>query len=257
MPALFPMMVLARLSPVSPKAEHWLLRAGSFACLSGSPAAAQRVRLLWDAGHIPASRLESLLCLTGVMSPMFFLGTLARWTGSRTAAWQMLFVHWLSAGLAALIWHALGRGKPVQTERTGSACASCSLTGAIAQSAQALMAVCGAMMVFSILAALLRSGLLRLFPAWTQKNSPLLAVLWAVMEIGGGAQAVTQAFPHPPEALLCALCSFGGMSIWLQNLLFVPQSIRPVRLLMMRLLHGAAAYALYSAFLKIQNLLTT
>ena len=40
-------------------------------------------------------------------------------------------------------------------------------------------------------------------------------------------------------ALLCALCSFGGLSIWLQNLLFVPECIRPAKLLCVRMLHGA------------------
>ena len=44
---------------------------------------------------------------------------------------------------------------------------------------------------------------------------------------------------RPPMALLCALCSFGGLSIWLQNLLFVPECVRPAKLLCMRMLHGA------------------
>ena len=76
-----------------------------------------------------------------------------------------------------------------------------------------------------------------------------------MLEIGGGAKAVIAVLPDP--ALLCALCSFGGLSIWLQNLLFVGESIRPVRLLCMRALHGAVSYAVCYFFLKIQNLLMT
>ena len=60
-----------------------------------------------------------------------------------------------------------------------------------------------------------------------------------VLAIGGGAAAVLEAWPQAPMALLCALCSFGGLSIWLQNLLFVPECIRPAKLLCMRMLHGA------------------
>ena len=83
------------------------------------------------------------------------------------------------------------------------------------------------------------------------------SVLWAMLEIGSGAKAVIDAFGTPPTALLCGLCSFGGLSIWLQNLLFVGESIRPVRLLGMRALHGAVSYSLCYFFLKIQNLLMT
>ena len=54
-----------------------------------------------------------------------------------------------------------------------------------------------------------------------------------------GAAAVLVAWPQAPMALLCALCSFGGLSIWLQNLMFVDRCVRPVKLLMMRMLHGA------------------
>ena len=78
-----------------------------------------------------------------------------------------------------------------------------------------------------------------LFPAWTASNGRLLAAAWALLEIGGGAAAVLEAWSRVPMALLCALCSFGGLSIWLQNLLFVPECIRPAKLLCMRMLHGA------------------
>ena len=57
--------------------------------------------------------------------------------------------------------------------------------------------------------------------------------------IYGSAAAVLEAWPQAPMALLCALCSFGGLSIWLQNLLFVPACVRPAKLLCVRMLHGA------------------
>ena len=85
------------------------------------------------------------------------------------------------------------------------------------------------------------SVLSHLFPRWTAANPLLLAILWALLEIGGGAFALLDTVPHPPLWLLCALCSMGGMSIWLQNLLFLGNMIRPVKLILWRMLHGALA----------------
>ena len=103
------------------------------------------------------------------------------------------------------------------------------------------------MMVFSVAASLVRSALALIFPIWTAQHADWLAVLWGVMEIGGGSSAVIGAWQEP-HALLSALCGFGGLSIWLQNLLFLENSIRPARLLCMRAVHGAVCYALVGIF---------
>lgn len=245
LPALFPMMVLGRLLPIRPKGERsrFPYLAVPFGLMAGSPASAQRARLLWDAGAVDTIRAQRLLCATGVMSPLFFTGTLAAWTGQPAACAVLLGAHWAGALLCACLW------KPRDTGARADASAapergSASLPEAIAQSAQALLCVCGAMMLFSIAAALARELLFRAFPVWTQKNGRLLAVLWALLEIGGGASAVLEAYAQPPFALLCALCSFGGLSIWLQNLLFARPIIHPVKLLAMRALHAALSYGL-------------
>ena len=116
------------------------------------------------------------------------------------------------------------------------------------QSAQAMLCVCGAMMVFAAAASLAQSLLQTLFPQWTASHFRELAVMKALMEIGGGASAVIEAF-EKPHALLSGLCGFGGLSIWLQNLLFLDKSIRPVKLLAMRAFHGAVSYAIALIFM--------
>lgn len=254
MPALFPMMVFSRLLP---SGNGRFVPEALFAFVSGSPASAQRVRRLHDAG-IPQGRTEVLLMLTGVMSPMFFIGTLAAWTGEKHMAFAMLMMHWLSAVLCALLW---SRFVPMDHKRSVSNPSEekNSLTAAIAQSAQALLAVCGAMMLFSIAAGILCAAL----PP--SDSGKAMALVHAFLEIGGGASAVLKAWEKPPYALLAALCSFGGLSIWMQNLLFADKCIRPAKLLLMRALHGAVCYVLSvrllpvagQAFLKIQNLLIT
>lgn len=236
LPSLLPMMVLGRLAP-----GGGALRAVVFGFASGSPASAQR------ALTVHTDRLEPLLAAVGVMSPMFFIGTLAHWTGNAAACWVMLLCHWGGALLTAGLWR-LG-SRPFPAEAVLPHAGSPGLAIAIRDSSQAMLGVCGAMMVFSVAAALLKSLLAWLFPKWVELNGRLLAVLWALMEIGGGTHAVLSAYSQPPYALLCALCSFGGLSIWLQNLLFAGKYIRPGRLLLMRALHGAAAYGLCSIVL--------
>lgn len=233
LPSLLPMMVLGRLAP-----GGGALRAVVFGFASGSPASAQRALTVYT------DRLEPLLAAVGVMSPMFFIGTLTHWTGNAAACWGMLLCHWGGALLTAGLWRLWSRPSPV---RAGfPAAGSPGLAAAIRDSSQAMLGVCGAMMVFSAASALLKSLLAWLFPEWVVLNGRLLAILWALMEIGGGTHAVLSAYSQPPYALLCALCSFGGLSIWLQNLLFAGKYIRPGRLLLMRALHGAAAYGLCS-----------
>ena len=249
MPALLPMMVLCRLLPARSNHEHsaWRDYAGAvlFSFASGSPASAQRVRDLCGAGAVAPGAALPLLAACGVMSPMFFTGTLAQWTGLRAGCWVLLICHWTGA-LAAGGLVKLASGHPpavragaAATPQPPARAARPSLPEAVTGAATALLAVCGAMMTFAIAAGVLRALIAALWPAWAAAHGPLLAAAWALMEVGGGAAAVLEAWPQAPMALLCALCSFGGLSIWLQNLLFVPKCIRPAKLLCVRMLHGA------------------
>ena len=224
LPALFPMMVLCRMLPADRRV--WFTAAFSF--LSGSPASAQRI------SHTACRYPESLLALGGVMSPMFFTGTLSGWTGDRRAAWTLLLLHWLSAAVTAAAWRMMEQPVEPQLPEAPDRIA---LPSAIHQSAVSMLGVCGAMMLFSVAAGILRAVAGTAHPQLT-------AVLHAALEIGSGAHAVLQAWERPPYALLGALCSFGGLSIWLQNLLFLPKNIRPAKLLFMRMLHGAVCYGL-------------
>ncbi len=241
------MMVLGKILPNNTNTERsgkslWI---GSvfFSLAAGSPAAAQRAAE--NRNRFTGKSWDCLLCLTGVMSPMFFTGTLAGWLGSARDGWILLGIHWLGAAVTAGLWAAFGKAKqdemilmneePVK-ERV-------SLPAAVSQSAHSLLCVCGAMMVFSAAASLVRSLLGIIFPMWTAGHAEWLAVLWAVMEIGGGSSAVISAM-EAPQAWLSALCGFGGLSIWLQNLLFLDEKIRPAKLLLMRAVHGAVCYAL-------------
>ena len=92
------------------------------------------------------------------------------------------------------------------------------------------------MVLFGIIAGVIQQVGVQLFPVW-QKARLLPALLHAALEVGGGSFALLDV--GAPPWLLCALCSFGGLSIWLQNLLFLSDIVRPAELLYWRMLHGA------------------
>ena len=254
MPALFPMMVLNGLSEhLGGQEKRWMTVC--FCWLSGSPASAQRLEGLWKRGEVAGRELLPMAAATGVMSPLFLVGSLGGRLPNPAGGWLMLTAHWLGALAAAGLAHGLNHLSRRKTadaalpeERALRPAEPVSLLEALPdslrQAGPALLAVCGAMMLFSILAALFRQGLSALLPDWAAAHPEFPAILWAVLEIGGGAHALLDVSAAPDLPLLCALCSFGGLSILMQNLLFLGKSIRPGKLLLVRLLHGAAAYGI-------------
>lgn len=251
MPALFPMMVLNGLSArLSGRERRWMTV--GFCWLAGSPASAQRLEGLRERGELPERALLPLAAATGVMSPLFFVGSLGSRLPNPAGGRLLLTAHWLGALAAAGLIHGLCRRfssmekaetvRPEQRTAAGRTSLLAALPDSLRQAGTALLSVCGAMMLFSILAAFFRQGLSALLPGWAADHPEIPALLWALLEIGGGAHALLDVSPTPDLPLLCALCSFGGLSIWMQNLLFLGKSIRPGKLLLLRLLHGAAAY---------------
>lgn len=261
MPALFPMMVLNGLSArLSGRERRWMTV--GFCWLAGSPASAQRLEGLRERGELPERALLPLAAATGVMSPLFLVGSLGGRLPNPAGGWLMLTAHWLGALAVAGLAHGLNHLSRRKTadaalpeERALHPAEPVSLLTALPdslrQTGPALLAVCGAMMLFSILAALFRQGLSALLPDWAAAHPEFPAILWAVLEIGGGAHALLDVSAAPDLPLLCALCSFGGLSILMQNLLFLGKSIRPGKLLLVRLLHGAAAYGICGLLVRL------
>lgn len=259
MPALFPMMVLNGLSGhLGGQEKRWMTVC--FCWLSGSPASAQRLEGLWERGGLAGRELLPMAAATGVMSPLFLVGSLGGRLPNPAGGWMLLAAHWLGALAAAGLahglnhlprWRAADAARPEEHHLTEPVSLLEALPDSLRQTGPALLSVCGAMMLFSILAALFRQGLSALLPDWAAAHPEFPAIFWAVLEVGGGAHALLDASAASDLPLLCALCSFGGLSILMQNLLFLGKSIRPGRLLACRLLHGVAAYGICGLLVRL------
>lgn len=237
-PSLFPYMVLSRLlaQRLSAAGVPGAVCVPLLGLLGGSPSGACALSVCAQEGRLSSCALHVLSALCGTISPMFFLGTIARWTGDAALARRLLAAHLIGAGYAALVilaLSALHKGRPVSA-RPGASAASDS---PIVQSVDSVLGVGGCILFFSVLAALAS----RILPASLEPYRPLLH---AALETAGGTHAlITSGWPLRTKAVLCAaLCGFSGFSILTQNALFLrPLGIPVRRLILYGLLRAMGA----------------
>lgn len=220
LPALFPYLVLSRL----------LLGAAGggaltvpLAMLAGSPAGA---RLLALGGPSRASQRRAALCATA--SPLFLLGTLS-------GGALMLSAHWIGA-LAA---YGFAACFPVRAENAASSASppAAALPEILADSALAMLPVCGCMVFFSVVTALVEA----LFPL----PPALGAALAAFLEMAGGCARISAlALPSRlTRALLCAAVSFGGLSVFMQNAAYLRRAGADLRIqFAAKVVHAVVAF---------------
>ena len=226
-PSLFPYMVLSRMiaGRLSAAGIPALLSVPALGLLGGSPSGACALSVCAREGRLSSRALHVLAALCGTISPMFFLGTIVRWTGDTGLARKLLAAHLIGAGYAALIVLALSTlhtGRLIEARLLDRGDSD----NPIMQSVDAVLGVGGCILFFSVLAALISKGL----PASLEPYSPLLH---AALETAGGTHALlASSWPLRTKAVFCAaLGAFGGFSILTQNALF----LRPLGLSMRRL----------------------
>ena len=244
LPGLFPYMVLSlmvvsRVQRMSPLLLMLLGWGG------GSPTGARLLPLCEGLPHREQVRL-AVSCAT--MSPMFLLGTLGGWLGSRTAG--LVCLGSVIAGGAIAGWAAgraaLRRPSARRADRRASAgrdgdhpAAPAPLTfgAAVEQSARTMLLVCGTMVMLRIFAAL----------ASTVLPSALALPVTTLLEVTtGAAEIAVLPLPLPwRTALLAGATGFGGMAIIMQNRALYPPGFMPLwQQLLWQGLHGIASFLL-------------
>ena len=197
------------------------------AWLCGSPGGARLMQTLKPVG---AGALR-LAAMTGTMSPMFLLGPVSAWLADARAGRIILACHVLSA---------LALGLCIQPDR-GFHCpppAPMPLSQALRDSAQALLMIALCMMLGCVSARMAVCALPGLPPA-------VGAALQCILEVTAGIRALIALQGPGTVPLVCAACSFGGLSLLMQNAAFWQESgVTMSRLLLLRLLHAALAGSL-------------
>ena len=234
LPGLFPYMVLAlmlvsRLSaslpPVGLAALGWC---------GGSPTGARLLRL-----YPGGSRKQqiSLAVSTATMSPMFLLGTVGGWLGSRWAGAVVLGSVLLGGGLAGAIAGRLTKEIETDDEApTKEPPAPLAFGEAVEQAAKTMLLVCGTMVMLRVLAALATAR----FPGYALPLTTLLEVTTGAVEIA--------ALPLPlplRTAIIAGATGFGGAAVLLQNrALYPPGLISLPEQLLWQAVHAGCSFLL-------------
>ena len=171
-------------------------------CLLALPGGSPTGARFFSEADLTPGEARRCAALTGTLSPMFFLFTLAGWLNSSRQAAILLAVHLAAALLCGLIFRQKPRGRiPLPP---------LSLPQALTQSGQAMLTVAGAIALGAVAARMLACAL-PLPPS-------LAALLHALLEVTGGCHdLIALRIPLPA---LSALLSFSGFSLLLQNAAF-------------------------------------
>lgn len=227
-PVLGPFMACMLMLTSRVKGGIWFRYALGWLC--GSPGGA---RLMQEAGLKGSLALRSA-AITGTMSPMFFLGTLSAWLESPSAGQLILACHIAGALLTGLCI-------AVKEEWTAPKPSPMALGAALRESALALLTVALCMMLGCVAARMARCAFPRL-PAWAG------AGIQCALEVTAGVKSLIALRTPFAVPLSCAACSFGGLSILLQNAAFWQESgVKPAQLLLLRLVHAALSGLLCGA----------
>lgn len=198
--------------------------------LCGSPGGA---RLMREAGLRGRGAMRAA-AMTGTMSPMFFVGTVGGWLGDRRLGWMILACHILGAIAIGLCIR-----RPEKTDAPPAA--PLPLGTALRESALALLTVAMCMMLGSVAARMAICA----FPALPMEAR---AGLQCALEVTAGVKAIFSLNTPCAAPLICAACSFGGLSLLLQNAAFWQDSgVTLGQLALLRGLHAILSGALCAA----------
>lgn len=221
-PSLGPAMALCLFLSTHLPGKRALQVLGAFLC--GSPGGA---RLMQENAYGPGGALHDA-ALTGVISPLFFLSTLAGWLENGKAALLLYFCHGAGAVITSL---CIKRPEILPGKNLPLSLPQCAEKAVFS-----LLQVGYYVMLGTVAARMLSCALPGLPPKAT-------AFVQCLMEVCGGARQLLSHSPSLP--LISFVTSFGGLSILMQNFsLWKEKGVSAPSLLGVRLMHGAISFLL-------------
>ena len=228
----------------------------------GYPAGAAYLAKLEKSGAITTRECERLLAFCNNSGPAFLVGAVGMGVFRSVRIGLLLYgVHILAALLTGLFFRngsSFDAQAPVFLDTADPFSA---LTDAVRDAAQALVNICGFVLFFSALTAVLDAGgalsllcgLLAEHCGWPLSFSR--AMLTGFFELGSGIAAMEGLAPSPATLALAAfLCGWGGLSVCFQSLALLKDSKAKGALLLtghlLRASLGAALAFAVGVFLK-------
>lgn len=224
----------------------------------GYPLGAVAVSELYSSGGVDRREAGQLLAFCDNAGPAFIISVAGLGIfGSAPAGFFLYGVHVLAAGMVGLLLR--GRANPSFSppEPSSPSGFSAALTVSVKKAASAALTVCGFVVFFSVLTALLdASGLLpalcgRLAAGLGLELHYTRGLLTGLLELGAGAGAMEGlALNRQNLALAAFILGWGGLSVQAQAAAVIMDSgLSPVSHLRGKLLHGllsaAGAYLLW------------
>ncbi|MCH5286819.1 MAG: hypothetical protein J1E43_05325 [Christensenellaceae bacterium] len=240
LPGLFPYMVLALMLVSRLSASLPPMGLVALGWCGGSPTGARLLGLYPGDGR---KQRIFLAVSTATMSPMFLLGTVGGWLGSRWAGTVVLGSVVIGGGLAGLLAGRLTNGDhrkppagPLVSQTEKAPPAPLSFGEAVEQAAKTMLLVCGTMVMLRVTAALTTA-------AWPDVALPLTTLL----EVTTGAVEIA-ALPLPlplRTAIIAGATGFGGTASVMQNrALYPPGLISLPEQLLWQAVHGGVSFLL-------------
>ena len=244
LPGLMPYMVLSlmavsRVKRMSPMLLMLLGWGG------GSPTGA---RLLPMCAGLTRQEQLRLAVSCATMSPMFLLGTIGGWLGSRTAGAVVLvsviaggWIAGWAAGRAAQCRpsarRADRRAAAGRSDDHPAALAPLTFGSAVEASARTMLLVCGTMVMLRVFAALAAEML---------PSAITLPVTTFLEVTTGTAEIASLSLPLPwRTALIAGATGFGGMAVVMQNRAVYPEGFLPLGVqLLWQAVHGVLSFLL-------------
>ena len=215
--------------------------------LSGYPIGAKLLHDLYQNHQIDHEDLKSSIAFCSTSGPMFILGTVGGvMLKNTTYGFILLICHYLSAILNGFIYRKRRKSKEKNFYYTVTS--QNVLSDSITDSISSVL-TCGAYIaIFYMIAIMLKNtGVLSLLSNCVNyliKNQSLsYGLVFSLVEITGGCAVLSNTNTFLTLPIICAVISFGGLSVTLQSLNFLCKcNIKPIRYVIVKLPQSIIAF---------------
>lgn len=203
-PSLFPFFVLSAML-TSRLADGGLLLAG---VLGGYPLGAGNAARAFRSGYLGKAEAERLAVLSNCAGPSFLFGVLGPVLGGPGRALALWGVYLLSIPVLGMVLPrgggCRGKSRPLTVQQ------------ALTASIRAMAGVCGWVILFRVMLAILDRWVLWLLPDWGR------TAVYGLLELSNGCIALDGMAPGPAFVLAAGFLAFGGVCVFLQTASVAP-----------------------------------